>query len=64
MAAKMGYTRTQADIDYACVNGHPWTDEGTRFSKRTRNGQVTTEKVCRECAKQRNREYDARKREQ
>ena len=64
MATRHGSTRTQADMDYACVNGHPWTDEGTRFSKRARNGQVTMEKVCRECAKQRNREYDSRKREQ
>jgi len=59
MAAKMGYTRTQEDMDYVCINGHPWTDEGTRFFKRTRNGQVIEEKVCRECANKSNREHSA-----
>jgi hypothetical protein len=60
-ANRNGYTRTQADKDYACKNGHPWVAESTRFTKRNRDGVETVEKVCRKCANQRNNEYQARK---
>lgn len=40
-----------------CSNGHPFDEENTGFGKRGN-------RVCRECARQRNRRYSARLREE
>jgi hypothetical protein len=59
---RTGATLTRADLDVACRNGHAWTEENTRYARRVRDGAELFEKVCRECAKERNRAYKARKR--
>lgn len=62
MRRKAGYVKTRADLEVACRNGHRWTVDNIRWTRRVRNGVEQIEKVCRECAKARNRKYDAKKR--
>ena len=58
---KYGYESTAARLEWECRNGHSRTPEKTRTITRIRKGVTKTEKVCVECARERNRQYQARK---
>jgi hypothetical protein len=58
---KHGYRYTADDLTRVCRNGHPRTPENTKVFTRKRGDKVTTETVCRDCARQRNRDYQQRK---
>lgn len=60
---RYGYKTTADRLEYECKNGHPRTPENTRTITRTRNGAEKAEKVCVDCARQRNREYQKRKKD-
>lgn len=55
---KYGYSRTRADVDVACRNGHPRTAENTREVKRNRNGKASVERMCLECRSAVNARYE------
>ncbi len=58
---KYGYTRTAADLELVCRNGHEWTEENIRWVRRVRGDEEKMEKVCRACAKERQERYGAKR---
>ena len=59
---KHGYVSTAEERAERCKQGHPRTAENTRIVQRIRGGKESTEKVCRDCALERQRRYEAKKR--
>lgn len=57
-------TRPSARKRAACVNGHPWREETTRWRKRTRNGRASTERDCLVCKRESDHERRSRRRQE
>ncbi len=57
---KYGYLTTADQLKNECRNGHPRTPENTKSITRVRNGKTHAERVCLECARERNRRHYAK----
>lgn len=58
---KYGYKKTLADLETACKNGHPRNAENTVLKTKLKDGKKSTYKECRVCIKDRNKRYEAKK---